>query len=63
MNKAANLAENLATCSNIVALTVKTLSKVSDQDSLEVSQTARDLMVTRATQRLASQLRSKPVEG
>ncbi len=63
MNKTGVMAENLATCSNIVALTVKALSKVSDQNSLEVSQTARDLMVTRATQRLASQLRSKPVEG
>lgn len=62
-NKAGVLANNLATTSNIVALTVKTLSKISDQQSIEVSQAARDILVTRTTQRIASQLRAKPIEG
>lgn len=62
-NKAGVLATNLATTSNIVALTVKTLSKISDQQSIEVSPAARDILVTRTVQRIASQLRSKPIEG
>lgn len=62
-NKAGVLATNLATTSNIVALTVKTLSKISDQQSIEVSQAARDILVTRTTQRIATQLRAKPIEG
>jgi len=62
-NKAGDFAENLATVSNIVALTVKTLGKISDQQSTEVSVTAREILVTRTLQRIGSQLREKPIEG
>lgn len=62
-NKAGDFAENLATVSNIVALTVKTLGKISDQQSTEVSVAAREILVTRTLQRIGSQLREKPIEG
>ena len=62
-NKAGNFANNLAVVSNITALTAKTLGKISDQQDLEISQTTRELLVARITQRVASNLRNKPIEG
>ena len=62
-NDANVMTENLSVTSNVVALTVKTLSKISDQSSVEISNGTRSILVTRILQRLAIQLRNKDIEG
>lgn len=58
-NKAVVFAENLSVVSNVTALTLAALSKVSKQDDVELNAASRDLMVARIHQRIASNLRIK----
>lgn len=60
-NKATVFAENLSVVSNVTALTIAALNKVSKQEDVELNAASRDLMVARIQARLASNLRLKVI--
>lgn len=60
-NQATVFAENLSIVSNVTALTIAALQKVSVQEDVELNAASRDLMVARIHSRLAHNLRLKDV--